>query len=106
VTPVFNLADLWEIVAGAVPERLAVVAGDRRLTFGGLDERANRWADHPRATGIAPGDKVATLAWNRSEWVEAFFGAFKARAVPINVNQADYRWVKAQFDVHERGNGA
>ena len=40
----FNLADLFEIVADTVPDRLALVAGDARLTYRELDERANRMA--------------------------------------------------------------
>ena len=42
----FNLADLFELVADRVPDRLALVAGDRRLTFGELDERATRFANY------------------------------------------------------------
>ena len=33
---------------------------------------------------------MAIYGWNRAEWVETFFGAFKARLVPININ---YRYV-------------
>jgi fatty-acyl-CoA synthase len=86
----FNLADLYEIVADAVPERLALVAGDRRLTYAQLDERANRFARHLLDHGVEPGDKVAIYSWDRAEWVEAMLGTYKARAVPINVN---YRYV-------------
>ena len=86
----FNLADLFEIVADAVPERLALVAGDRRLTYAQLDERANRFAHHLLDHGVEPGDKIAIYSWDRAEWVEAMLGAYKARAVPINVN---YRYV-------------
>ena len=86
----FNLADLYEIVADAVPDRLALVAGDRRLTYGQLDERANRFAHHLLDHGVEPGDKVAIYSWDRAEWVEAMLGTYKARAVPINVN---YRYV-------------
>ncbi len=32
----YNLADLFSFVAGAVPDREAVVAGRRRSTFGDL----------------------------------------------------------------------
>jgi len=39
-----------------VPERLALVAGDRRLTYRELDERANRLAHHLEGAGIGPGD--------------------------------------------------
>jgi 3-oxocholest-4-en-26-oate---CoA ligase len=86
----FNLADLYEIVADAVPERPALVAGDRRLTYAQLDERANRFAHHLLDHGVEPGDKVAIYSWDRAEWVEAMLGTYKARAVPINVN---YRYV-------------
>ena len=86
----FNLADLYEIVADAVPDRLALVAGDRRLTYAQLDERANRFAHHLLDHAVEPGDKVAIYSWDRAEWVEAMLGTYKARAVPINVN---YRYV-------------
>jgi acyl-CoA synthetase (AMP-forming)/AMP-acid ligase II len=86
----FNLADLYEIVADAVPDRPALVAGDRRLTYAQLDERANRFAHHLLDHGVEPGDKVAIYSWDRAEWVEAMLGTYKARAVPINVN---YRYV-------------
>ena len=86
----FNLADLYEIVADAVPDRLALVAGDRRLTYGQLDQRANRFAHHLLDRGVEPGEKVAIYSWDRAEWVEAMLGTYKARAVPVNVN---YRYV-------------
>jgi non-ribosomal peptide synthetase component F len=41
---VFNLADLFEIVVDAVPDREALVAGQVRLSFRELDARANRLA--------------------------------------------------------------
>jgi fatty-acyl-CoA synthase len=86
----FNLADLYEIVADAIPDRLALVAGNRRLTYAQLDERANRFAHHLLDHGVEPGDKVAIYSWDRAEWVEAMLGSYKARAVPVNVN---YRYV-------------
>jgi 3-oxocholest-4-en-26-oate---CoA ligase len=88
--PTFNLADLFELVVDAVPDREALVAGEERRTFAELDERANRIANHLLGLGLDPGAKVAIYGWNRVEWVETFFGAFKGRFVPINVN---YRYV-------------
>jgi acyl-CoA synthetase (AMP-forming)/AMP-acid ligase II len=87
---VFNLADLFEIVVDAVPDREALVAGEVRLTYFALEERANRLAHVLADAGIAPGDSVAIYSWNRAEWVEAWWAIFKIRAVPINVN---YRYV-------------
>ncbi|WP_433330455.1 acyl-CoA synthetase [Spirillospora sp. CA-294931] len=86
MTRCFNLADLFESVADAVPDKLALVAGETRLTFAELDERANRVAHALAALGVGPGDHVSLLAYNRAEWVEAQIGIFKLRAVPINVN--------------------
>ncbi len=86
----FNLADLFEAVVDAVPDRTALVAGDRRLTFAELDERANRVAHYLRDVGVRPGQHVGIYSYNRAEWAEAMIGCYKARAVPINVN---YRYV-------------
>jgi 3-oxocholest-4-en-26-oate---CoA ligase len=86
----FNLADLFEAVVDAVPDRVAVIAGDNRLTYRELDERANRVAHYLRDVGVVPGRHVGVYAFNRAEWVEIMLGCFKARVVPINVN---YRYV-------------
>ncbi len=64
-----NLADIFEVVVDAVPEREALVAGGRRLTFAALDERANRLAAVLAGAGIGPGDQsrpISTTGRNSS----------------------------------------
>jgi fatty-acyl-CoA synthase len=90
----YNLADLLEILAEAGPDRPALVAGDVRLTYGELDRRATRVGHHLAAAGVRPGEHVAILAYNRAEWIESMFGAYKIRAVPVPVN---YRYVAAEL---------
>ena len=90
----FNLADLFEVVVDTVPEREALVAGDRRLTYADLDVRANRLANHLRAAGIGPGDHVGLQLVNGSEYLEGMLAAFKLRAVPVNVN---YRYTSDEL---------
>jgi acyl-CoA synthetase (AMP-forming)/AMP-acid ligase II len=90
----YNLADLLEILAEAGPDRPALVAGDVRLTCGELNARASRVGHHLAEAGVQPGEHVAILAWNRAEWIESMFGAYKIRAVPIPVN---YRYVAAEL---------
>ena len=90
----FNLADLFELVAATVPEREALVAGARRLTYAELERRSNRLARHWQSRGVTAGQHVAILACNRAEWIEAMLAAFKLRAVPINVN---FRFVEAEL---------
>jgi fatty-acyl-CoA synthase len=90
----YNLADLLEILAEAGPDRPALVAGDRRLSYGELDRRANQVGHHLARHGIEPGEHVAILAYNRAEWLETMLGVFKIRAVPIPVN---YRYVAGEL---------
>jgi 3-oxocholest-4-en-26-oate---CoA ligase len=90
----FNLADLFEIVVDAVPEREAVVVGDRRLSYGELEDRVNRLAHHLAANGVGAGDHVALYLYNGSEYLEAMLAAYKLRAVPVNVN---YRYVEEEL---------
>ena len=86
----FNLADLFERVADAVPDRVAVVCGRDRRTYAQLDERSTRLAHVVAARGAATGSHVALYMRNSIEHVEAMFACYKLRAVPINVN---YRYV-------------
>ena len=90
----FNLATLFEAAVDADPDREVLVVGDRRLTYAGLDERANRLADHLATAGIGAGDRVGLHLTNSSEYVEGMFAAFKLRAIPINVN---YRYVEREL---------
>ncbi|HEX2315581.1 MAG TPA: acyl-CoA synthetase [Thermomonospora sp.] len=90
----FNHADLFEGLADAIGERVAVVCGDRRLTYAGLDAEANRLAHHLRAAGVGAGEHVAIQLRNGVEYVTALLAALKIRAVPINVN---FRYVAEEL---------
>ena len=90
----FNLADLFELIVDAVPDRPVVVAGERRLTYADLDGRANRLAHRLAAAGVGPGDSVGLQLVNGPEYLEGMLACFKLRAVPININ---YRYVDAEL---------
>ena len=90
----FNLADLFERVADAVPDREAVVSPARRLTFRELDERANRLANALSDLGVGAGQHIGLQLLNGSEYIEGMLAAFKLSAVPINVN---FRYVEAEL---------
>ncbi len=51
----FNLADLFEAAADAFPDREYLVTDGRRLTYGQMEERANRLAHHLAVGGRGPG---------------------------------------------------
>jgi acyl-CoA synthetase (AMP-forming)/AMP-acid ligase II len=90
----FNLADLYECVADHVPEREALVAGDRRLTYRELDQRANRLAHSLAAAGVGPDDRVGLYLYTCAEYLETMLACFKIRAVPANIN---YRYVEDEL---------
>ena len=86
----YNLADLFEVVAGAVPDREALVHGDRRLTYAALDDRARRLAAVLAEQGVGPGDHVGLYLHNSTEYLEGMLASYLLRAVPVNIN---YRYV-------------
>jgi len=70
-------------------ERTAVVewATGRRLTYGELDLRAAACAEAWTARlGLGPGDRIAILAGNRLEFLDAFFAAGKSGVVLVTLN--------------------
>src|SRR5450759_5240355 len=73
----FNLADLWEAVVDAVPDREALICGDRRLTYAAADERINRLAHALAARGVGAGDHVALYLYNGTEYLEGMLAAYK-----------------------------
>jgi acyl-CoA synthetase (AMP-forming)/AMP-acid ligase II len=91
---IFNLADIFESLADAIPEREALVVGEQRRTFAELEARANRLAHWLAARGVGPGDHIGLYLHNGAEYMEAMFAAFKLRAAPINVN---FRYVEDEL---------
>ncbi|MER5467618.1 amino acid adenylation domain-containing protein [Streptomyces sp. NPDC002685] len=84
--PTGSVLDLFEETAARVPEAVAVVAGERRLSYRELDERANRIAHHLRSLGAGP-DTLVGVCLNRGpELVAALLGVWKAGAayVPLD----------------------
>ena len=90
----FNIADLFERAVDAVPDRVAVVCGDHKLTYRAFDEEANRLAHHLLGQGFGLGDHIGIYAQNSLEWIVAMMATFKIRAVPININ---FRYVEDEL---------
>jgi acyl-CoA synthetase (AMP-forming)/AMP-acid ligase II len=103
----FTLAGVNEVVAAQVPDREAVIFGDRRLTFGQLAERSRRLASYLHSQGLgchterselqphqSGQDHVGQYLYNGNEYLESMLGCFKARVAPFNVN---YRYVDEEL---------
>lgn len=81
-----TFATMWEAMADIVPDLPAVIAGERRFTWAQYDDRAARFAAAISAAGLGPDDKVGLYLYNSNEYLEAHYGTFKQRGVPVNVN--------------------
>lgn len=81
-----NWATLWEHVADVLPEHTALVQGPARRSWSELDDRAARLATAFTELGAGPDAKIAILAHNCPEYLEATFAAFKIRGTPVNLN--------------------
>jgi acyl-CoA synthetase (AMP-forming)/AMP-acid ligase II len=82
----WNYADVWETVADTVPHALALVHGDRRLTWADVERRANGVARTLLDAGAQRQDKVAHYLYNGPEYLESTFAILKVGLVPVNTN--------------------
>jgi len=90
----WNYGDIWETVAGALPDAPAIVQGARRLSYGALRQRANGVARRLVDAGATHQDKVAIYLHNAPEYLETVWAAIGAVLVPVNTN---YRYVEREL---------
>ena len=73
-----TLSGLVEARADRTPDAVAVIDGDRRLTYAELDARANRLAHRLVSLGVLPDAPVAVCLERSAELVVALLGVLKA----------------------------
>ncbi len=81
-----TIADIVRVHAARRPDAVALVVGDRTITFGELDARSNRAAQAFRAAGVGVGDRVAFIEKNGAEFFEVIFALAKLGAVAVPLN--------------------
>jgi fatty-acyl-CoA synthase len=82
-----NPVDLLLRAAYIYPDKVALVHGERRYSYGQLAERSWQLANGLRSKGLEKGDRVATLLPNSPTMLEAHFGVPAAGAILVTVNQ-------------------
>ncbi|MEX2619605.1 MAG: long-chain fatty acid--CoA ligase [Egibacteraceae bacterium] len=82
-----NIAERLRDSAARLPDKVALVFQDQRVTYAELDRQVDRAAAAFQALGLEPGARVALMVGNTPHFVEAFYGALRAGlvVVPINV---------------------
>lgn len=81
-----QLQDYLHESARRLPDKVALVCGEQRLTYAEIESRSNALAHGLVARGIERGDRVVIFADNTVEAVVAFWAVLKANAVVSVVN--------------------
>ena len=81
-----NLAVLLEDSARAVPERLAVICGEARMTYAEVNQKASQVAHGLLKLGIKKGDKIALSCPNLPYFPIIYYGILKIGAVVVPLN--------------------
>lgn len=83
-----NIRQALEDTAREIPHKEAIVLGNRRISYGELDETSNRVANALAQLGMKKGTHVAILMGHSPEWVTNYFGVVKSGAVAVLLNTA------------------
>jgi acyl-CoA synthetase (AMP-forming)/AMP-acid ligase II len=81
-----NLWTLLERAASSHPAKLAAVDGERRIAYAELRERCAALAVGLERLGVDVGDRVAILAPNSLEYLEAYFAVAGLGAILVPLN--------------------
>ncbi|MCC7268462.1 MAG: long-chain-acyl-CoA synthetase [Caulobacteraceae bacterium] len=80
------ICDDWEAAVDRWRERPAVVFEGRTLSYGEMDELANRYANWARGQRLKRGDSVAVLLPNRIDYLALWLGLTKVGVAAALVN--------------------
>lgn len=78
-----NLKLMLEEAAGRCGGKAAIVSGDHRLSYAGLDKASNKVANTLINLGVNQGDRVAMLLPNSLEFAIIYFGIVKTGAIVV-----------------------
>src|SRR5262245_2767153 len=85
-----NLGFFFDHATARVPDKVAIIdlfgGRERCSTYWQLDARMDAVARMLVRLGVRPGERVAMLIGNRTEFIEFFFGAMRAGAIPLPLN--------------------
>lgn len=81
-----NLSDIVKHSAVQRPAHIAVVDGESKITYAGLDDQVTAMATGLVTHGVAPGDRVALLLGNRIPFIVALYGVLRAGGVAVPLN--------------------
>lgn len=84
--PASSVPHYLDVHALVRPGKVALICGDRSLTYAELNARARRAANTLRGLGVRAGDRVAVMAHNSLELLEVVGGLSKLSAISVLLN--------------------
>ena len=81
-----NTTEFLTIASAIVPDRVATIFEEQRMTFAGLQERANRLANALAGLGTRPGDRIAIMQVNCNQSIETYFASARLDAIYVPIN--------------------
>jgi long-chain acyl-CoA synthetase len=85
-----NLGFFFDDSVRRVPDKVCIIdlfgGQERQSTYRQLDARMNQVASMLVRLGVVPGERVGMMVGNRVEFIEFFFGAMRAGAIPVPLN--------------------
>ena len=82
----WNIANIFEDIAEAIPQAPALAHGDATLSWSEMNSRANGVAKYLLGAGLIEQDKVAQYLYNSPHYMESVFASFKAGFAIVNTN--------------------
>jgi long-chain acyl-CoA synthetase len=85
-----NLGFFFDQSVARAADKVAIIdlfgGKERRATYRQLDARMSAVAGMLARLGVVPGERVAMVIGNRTEFLEFFFGSMRAGAIPLPLN--------------------
>ncbi|MDZ4335626.1 MAG: AMP-binding protein [Pseudomonas sp.] len=78
------LTQLLEAPLQTQPEAIALICGERQLSYADVDAQAAHLAQRLANQGFAPGDRALVQLGNQAEFYIVFFALLKAGIAPVN----------------------
>jgi long-chain acyl-CoA synthetase len=81
-----NIAGIVRLHGRERPDQVAIVHGEREITWRELDETSNQMANALLAAGVQANDRIARIEKNAPDYFQLVFAASKVNAVLVDVN--------------------
>lgn len=81
-----HYSDVWQGIAQADPDRVAVITRDQAMTWGRFALEAGALARHLTEHGLVAGDAAGMLLYNRTEYLSFLWACLSIGIAPVAIN--------------------